>query len=162
MKNRILIAGTATAIGLSGVAGIGAVSAQNDSATGDPMSGLVDKLVSKFNLDKEEVQSVFNEAREEHEAQREKQQGEHLQALVDDGTITEAQKTAIEAKIKEMKEEREANKDSFKDLSGDERRAKMEEKRTELESWAQEQGLDLSKLRGILMGGRGPGGPPVE
>lgn len=126
------------------------------------MSNLVDKLVSKFNLNKEDVQSVYDEAHKEHEAQREQEQTKKLQALVDNGTITASQKTAIEVKIKEMKAECESSKDSFKDLSEDERKAKMDEKRQKLESWAKEQGLDLSKLRGVLMGGRGHGGPPPE
>lgn len=140
------------------MAGITAVSAQSNSSSNGPESSLVDTLVSKFNLNKDEVQAVLKEARLEHAAQREEQQNKRLQAFVDDGTITAAQKTAIEAKIKEMKEEREANKGSFKDLTADERTAKMNEKRAELEAWAGEQGLDLTKLREIFMSDKGPGG----
>jgi hypothetical protein len=88
-----------------------------------------------------------------------------LQKLVDAGTITVSQKTAVEAKLKELKAARESNKDSMKDLTDDERKAKMEEERTSLEAWAKEQGIDLANLKGILMGGGhggmgGPGGPP--
>lgn len=161
------MAGTIAAVGVSGIAGVSAVSAESDTASNDPMVSLVDKLVSKFNLNKDEVQSVFDESRAEMEAQREQRQAERLQELVEVGTITAEQKTAIEAKITELKEQREANKDSMQDLSNDERKAKMEEERASLESWAEEQGIDLSKLRGILMGGPGGhgghfGGPPPE
>ena len=147
-------------MGLSGAAGIGAVSAEATSSSADPMASLVDKLVAKFNLNKEEVESVFNESRAEMETQREKEQSERLQELVDEGTITAAQKTAIEAKVAELKEQREGNRESFKNLSDGERKSKMEEERSSLEAWAKEQGLDLSKLHGIFVGGRGPGGPP--
>lgn len=98
----------------------------------------------------------------EHEAEREQKVAERLQALVDDGTITSDQKAAIEAKLAELKEERESNRGEMKDLTPEERKAKHEERRTELESWASEQGLDLSDLKGIFMGGpkggRGPHG----
>jgi hypothetical protein len=156
LKNKILIAGTAAAIGLSGVAGFSAVSAESNASDGS--SSLVDKLVSKFNLNKSDVQKIFEEDRTEHEAAREKEQSEHLQKLVDAGTITASQKTAIEAKIKELKSARESSKDSMKDLTEAERKTKMEEERTNLESWAKAQGLDLTKLQGIFMGGRGHGG----
>lgn len=130
------------------------------------MSSLVQKIASKFNLNKDEVQKVFDEDRSAREAEREKDQAERLQKLVDAGTITASQKTAIEAKIKEMKAERDANKDSMKDLSDTERKAKMDAKKTELETWAKQQGLDLTKLQGVLMGGHGRGGhngpPPAN
>ncbi|MCA9308935.1 hypothetical protein KC973_01015 [Candidatus Saccharibacteria bacterium] len=80
--------------------------------------------------------------------------------MVDDGTITSDQKAAIEAKLAELKEERESNRDEMKDLTPEERKAKHEEHRTELESWASEQGLDLSDLKGIFMGGRKGGMGP--
>ncbi len=143
-----------------------AVSAQSDSSGSDPMSNLVDALVSKFNLNKEEVQSVFEADRTAREAERQQEQSQRLQDLVDDGTITAVQKTAIEAKIKERQAQRESNKDSLKDLTDEERKAKMEEERTSLETWAKAQGLDLTKLHGVLMGGGrgfgGPGGPPPD
>lgn len=127
------------------------------------MSGLVDKIATKFNLNKDEVQKLFDQDRTEHEAQREKEQATRLQKLVDAGTITATQKTAIEAKVKELKAEREVDRTSAKDLSDEERKSKMDEERTALDSWAKAQGLDLSKLRGVFFGGPGRhGGPAPE
>lgn len=127
---------------------------------------LVKKIAQKFNISQDDVQKVFDEERSAHQAEREKKAGERLQKLVDDGTITAEQKTAIEAKMKELKAEHEANKGTMKDLSEDERKAKMEEKRSALETWAQEQGLDLSKLKGVFGGPGGGhghrGGPRAE
>lgn len=156
LNKQLLVGGLLSAVGLSTVVGVGMASAQSGTAnTTDPMSSLVQKIASKFNLNKDEVQQVFDEEREAREAEREKRQSERLQKLVDEGTITSAQKTAIDAKIKELKTEREASKDSMKDLSDAERKAAMESKRTELETWTKSQGLDLSKLRGIFMGPHG-------
>lgn len=160
IKKPLLVAGIVGTVGI-GTLATGAVANAESGATesGGPMSGLVDKLVSTFNLDKDKVQEVFDEQRTEMEQQREQGRAEKLQALVDDGTITSAQKTAIETKIKEMKESREQNKDSFKDMTEEERKSAMDEKRIEMESWAEEQGIDLNELKGIFGGPGGHGGP---
>lgn len=47
----------------------------------------------------------------------------------------------------------------MKNLTDEQRKVKMEEERTSLESWAKAQGIDLTKLQGVFMGGKGPGGP---
>lgn len=162
---QFIVASIVGTIGMAGLATAGIANAETSNSSSDnPMSSLVDKIASTFNLDKSKVQEVFDAERTEHEAEREQQRTEKLQALVDAGTITEAQKTAIETKLKEMKAERETNGDDLKDLSDDERKTKMDEKRTALETWAKEQGLDLSELRGVLggPGGHGGGGPRGE
>ena len=150
-------------IGTAGLVGAQATHAASDTGSkSDPMSSLVDKLVSKFNLNKSDVQKVIDENRSEMDTKREARLSTRLQKLVDDGTITATQKTAIEAKLKELKSERESNKGSMKDMTDTERKAKMDTKKSELEAWAKENGLDLTKLRGIFMGGGrgGHGGPP--
>lgn len=151
----------ASIVGLVGTGGLATatiVGAENGGSTTDPMSSLVDKIASTFNLDKSKVQAVFDADRSAREAEREKQMSERLQTLVDDGTITALQKTAIEAKLVELKKERKADRETWKDLTDEQRKAKMEEKRTELENWAKEQGLDLSKLKGVFGGSGGRGG----
>lgn len=166
LNKSLLVGGILTTLGLGTLATVGIASAETGTDSNNPMSSLVQKIASKFNLNKDEVQKVFDEDRSAREAEREKDQAERLQKLVDAGTITASQKTAIEAKIKEMKAERDANKDSMKDLSDTERKAKMDAKKTELETWAKQQGLDLTKLQGVLMGGHGRGGhngpPPAN
>lgn len=117
------------------------------------------KIAKQFNLDSSEVEKVFEEDRKEHESEREAIQTKRLQKLVDNGTITDKQKTAIEAKLKEVRAEREKNRDSMDDLSDEQRKAKMDEHRAELESWAKQQGIDLSKLKDIFMPGGHRGGP---
>lgn len=163
VKTGLVAAAALASIGTVGMVGTQATQAANEPNTnGDPSSSLVDKLVSKFNLNKADVQKVFDENRSEMEAKREAEVKTRLQKLVDEGAITSEQKTKIEAKLKELKAEREANKDAMKDLSETDRKAKMDDKKAALESWAKENGIDLTKLQGVFMGpgmGRGHGGP---
>lgn len=150
---QIITAGIVGTVGIAGLTTAGVVSAEQ-SESSDGSSSLIDKIASTFNLDKAKVQEVFDTEREEREAKRDEQRAERLQQLVNDGTITTAQKSAIESKLKEMKAERTASKDTAKDMTPEERKNLMQEKRSELESWAKEQGVDLSELRGIF-GGHG-------
>lgn len=159
---QLIAAGIIGTVGIAGLTTFGIANAETAKNTeSNPMSSLVDKIASTFHLDKSKVQEVFDTERTERDTAREQRQATRLQALVDDGTITATQKSAIETKMKEMKAEREANKDGLKDLTDEERKAKMDEKRTALETWAKEQNLDLSKLKGVLGGpGGGHGGGP--
>ncbi len=162
MKTGLAAAAAIATIGTGGLIGAQAVSAESGATTStDPMSSLVDKLVSKFNLNKTDVQKIFDESRTEMEAKREEEQSARLQKLADAGTITAEQKTKIEAKLKELKASREPNKDSTKDLTDNERKTKRESERTTLEAWAKQNGIDLTKIGGVMMGQghRGPGGP---
>jgi hypothetical protein len=156
----LIVAGILGTVGVTALTGVGIASAESGTSnTTDPMSSLVQKIASKFNLNKDDVQKLFDEDKTTHEAEREQQIATRLQGFVDDGTITATQKTAIENKLKELKAERESDKETLKDLTDAQRKAKMDEKKTELESWAKEQGLDLTKLKGIFGGHGGHGGP---
>lgn len=155
----MLAAGAISTVGLASLAGVSAVSAQSGSPSGQ--AGLIEAISSKFNLNKAEVKQVFEAQHEKREAEHAKKQSERLQKLVDNGTITAEQKTAIETKLEELKADREANKGSMKDLTPEERKAKHDQKKAELEAWAKDNNLDLTKLKGVFMGGpmghRGPG-----
>lgn len=125
---------------------------------------LVDKIANTFNLNKADVQKVFDQEHTARQAEHKAQIEKRLQTLVDKGTITSDQKTAILQKLDELEASREQDKGSMKDLTPAERKAKMDEQKTALEAWAKQQGIDLSKLQGIFMGPghRGPGGPPPD
>ncbi len=79
-----------------------------------------------------------------------------MQKLVDKGTITAEQKTAIEAKLEELHTKREAEHESMKDLTPAERKAKRKQNKAEMEAWAKQEGIDLAKLKGVFMGHHGP------
>ena len=69
-KKSLLAVATLATIGGVGTLGVHAVSAQNNSGS-DPRSNLVDKIASTFNVNKADVQKVFDENHSEMEAKRE-------------------------------------------------------------------------------------------
>lgn len=160
MKKPLLIAGVVSTIGLAGLgAGVAQAATSSDSDKA-PMSGLVDAIATKFNLDKTQVQQVVDEQRTQMEAEREEKIKSQLNTLVKDGKITQAQADAITTKRAELHKEREANKDSADDKTAAERKTDREAKKTALETWAKEQGIDSKYLRYVF--GHGHGGPGMR
>lgn len=119
-------------------------------------STIIQKLVERFGLKEEDVKAVFDETRDEHKAQMQARLEERLNEAVESGEVTEEQKKLILAKHEELKAEREANKESFQDMTPEERHEAMETKKAELKSWAEANGIDLKYLFGGLgmRGGR--------
>ena len=129
VQNKVIMgAVSALTILLIGGASMSAFAQGNNSD-----GSLVDKVASKFNLNKQEVQSVFDEDRQAHQAEQKAERSTELQSKVDDGTITAEQKTAIEKKLEEMHASREQSKVS-------------------LEEWAKQNNIDAKY---VMMGGRG-------
>jgi hypothetical protein len=147
------------AVGVIAATVIGASVATAD--TSDPQSSLVQKISDKFKLNKSEVQAVFDEHRSEKRAAHEAKFEKRLTQAVEDGKITEDQKSKILAKHKELAARFESEKDSLKDKSPEERRAAMQSLRTELEQWAKDNGIDTKWLKGFVVkgfkGGHGHG-----
>jgi membrane protein involved in colicin uptake len=163
-KASLMVMGLAT-IGILGVGSLGA-SALSSSDSGQ--DGLAARLATKFGLNKDDVSKEIDSYREEEHTKREAEMktklSEALQKKVDDGTITAAQKTALEAKLEEKYKAREAemkaNKDSGSRLSKAEMKAKREAEKTEMDAWLKEQGInvDLKDLLSTPDGnGHGPG-----
>ncbi|MDQ5885383.1 MAG: hypothetical protein QG645_547 [Patescibacteria group bacterium] len=129
VQNKVIMgAVSALTILLIGGASMSAFAQGNNSD-----GSLVDKVASKFNLNKQEVQSVFDEDRQAHQAEQKAERSTELQSKVDDGTITAEQKTAIEKKMEETHASREQSKAS-------------------LEEWAKQNNIDAKY---VMMGGRG-------
>jgi len=123
-------------------------------AFGDQPSLIIQKLVSKFGLKQEEVQGVFNEARQERQQENQAKLEERLVKAVADGKISEAQKALILNKHKQMQTERDADLEAWKDLTREERQSAFQQRRDELLEWAGDNGIDSSYL-GLLHEGRG-------
>lgn len=107
------------------------MSAESQSNNQD---NIVDKISSTFNLNKDEVQKVFDQNREEHRAEMEAKMEERLNTAVSDGKLTQDQATKIKAKKAELKTFMESQKDS----SHEDRHEAMQAKRNELKQWAEE------------------------
>lgn len=161
MKKQLAIIGAVTAISAAGLTGVGLAHAANTTGTSsNPMSGLVDAIASKFNLDKTKVQAVFDEQHSKLEAEREQQVKDQVAQLVKDGKLTQAQADKINAKRAELEKQREADRTADQNLTDAQRKAKMDEHRTAIDTWLKENSID-QQYAYLLMGGRGhgPGGP---
>lgn len=130
----LLVAGLVLA-GIAGTTTL-AATAVNAQSNGDT---LVEKIASKFNLNKSDVQAVFDEAHDEHEAEKQAEFSDDLQDKVDSGDITAEQKTLIENKFKELQGQRDSNRQA-------------------LEDWAEQNNIDAKYLHM----GHGRGGSDLQ
>lgn len=154
IKKSLMVAGAVATIGVAGIAGLGVASAAtNPSGSSD---SLIDKLATKFNLNKSDVEAVFEEEKTEREAEHQQMIEERLTELVADGKLTEDQKSKILAKQAELKAQLEEEHEALKDKTKEERRAVIEQKREELKAWAEENNIPTEYLR-FIGGFHGPG-----
>ena len=123
-------------IAVLGLCGVAVVGAQTENGKGDYLP-IIQKLADKFNLNIDEVKEFFEENRTER-----------IQEKLTKSGLTEEQIESLRAKKEELREEW----GLLKDLSPEERRAKMQEIKEEMKSWAEENGIDSGALNGF--GGR--------
>lgn len=156
-KKTLMVAAAITTLGVGGAMGMqGVVNAATGTNPSSPRSGLVDKIASKFNLNKDDVQAVFDAQRTEMEAQRAQEVKDRIAQAVKDGKITQDQADKITAKFQEMQ----ANRDAMKDKTAAERKQAMQQNRDDMKQWAQDNGISLDTLRSIL--GKPHGGPAPD
>lgn len=145
MNKKILALGilpvTLAAVGVIGLVGMTSVYAED--STDYPT--IVQNLAEKFGLSESDVQSVFEETRTQEKEER-------LDELVDDGTITEAQKQLILDKEEEQQTKMEEIMDQS--MTASERRDAMDALRDEMDTWADENDIPQEALRLCF----GPGG----
>ena len=146
-----MLAAALASLGIASVVGVGTVAAQESGST-----SLADRIATQFNLNKDEVQKVIDEDRDARHAEMQQRAEERLQEAVDAGKLTAEQKDKIVAKMQELHEKREAQRDEFQSMTRDERRAAIQAQREELEQWAQDNNIPVQYL---MFGGRGHGGP---
>ncbi len=155
MDKKILM-GAAAAVVITSAAAFGAIGV---SAQGSDMNqNVVQKLAEKFNLNESDVQAVFDQTREERHQEMETKYEDNLNTAVSEGKITEEQKTLILAKHDEIEKNREANRENWQNLTPEERRTQMQQQRDEMQTWADQNGINLSLIMGMGDGMRGPHG----
>ncbi len=158
MKNKILLTlAAATVLGAGLFTSRQVFAQETEQSAGNQMTSLVQRIAQKFNLQESEVQAVFDQERQEHQAQRQAAAEARLTQLVTDGKITEAQKQLIVAKQKELQEKRHSQMDSMKTMTQEERHSAMETERQSLEDWAKQNGIDVQYLMMMHGNGKGPG-----
>ena len=158
MKKQLLTAGIMSAVGLAGITGASMAFADDNSSTNNsPMSGMVTAIADKFKLNKDDVQKVFDEQHSKMEQEHEQRVKDELATLVKDGKLTQEQADKLAAKRAELEKERQANRTNNQQKSRDDMKKEMDTKRSELETWAKDNGIDSQYLR-FVMGRGGHGG----
>lgn len=149
IKTALVVGAGVTAMSLGS---LGVVSAATDSSSSDPESSLVSKIASKFNLNKSEVQAVFDQEHADRRAEMKTERASALKQAVTDGKLTQAQAdhiTAVWAEIDALMGSKKPSEQS--DATRKAIKAKMDGLRT----WAKQQNLDLGSIVGL----HGRGGP---
>jgi hypothetical protein len=100
-KKSLLIAGAVTTLGIASTFGAHAALATYNHDTND--ESLVERIATKFNLSENDVQAVFDDYKSDQAAEK---TSEYLQKLVDQGKITPEQKTLIENKLNELRDQK--------------------------------------------------------
>lgn len=157
LKKSVVIGLSAASLGLAGIGGITAVSAAT-TTDGSESNSIVDKIATKFGLNKDEVKAVFETDRADHQKEMKEKQTTKLAEAVSNGTITQAQADHISdawAEIEALRGESASPQDE-----SDDTRAAIREKRDALKTWAREQDIDLKLIGGF--GGHGLGGPGMD
>ena len=147
-KRTIIIAIIIGAIASVAIFGAGLVVAA-EKVTNPPIARM---LAERLNLDVDEVQGVLNDEHEtRHEAMHEGMEAQHEEQLdqaVEDGEITEAQKTAILEKMDDIHEAQ----DDLKDKDPEEMHEAMEALHDDFTKWLEDNDIDPS-LIGPIGGG---------
>lgn len=162
LKHGLLVSGAVLSIGAASLGTAGLAQAATSSDT-SPNQSIIEKLVSKFNLNKEEVQQLFDEDRTEREAERTQVMNDKINDLVTEGKLTQEQADKLIAKAKELQTQRESNRDSMNDKTDEERKEAMKAERESFTQWLSDNDIDEEYGRLIMghgPGGRGHGGPP--
>lgn len=150
MKNTLKIALAAvTLIGGTSLA-TGYVSAQEGNR---PVEDFAQRLSQRFGLNQSDVESFMQEMHDERQADREAQYITKLDELVSAGTLTSAQKDSLLALHEQNQEAMESMRDQ--DLTPEERREQMDAHREAMDTWAEENGIDIHEL---MMGFGNEGG----
>lgn len=139
---------------LAFIMGAGAYGIANANTKEGPFhSALVEKIAQRFNLNKDDVEKVFDENRDEVQKNMQANFEKRLDDAVSRGEITKEQKEAIIKKRAELQAQFEGNRDKIRDMTPAERKAQFENHRAEIEKWAKDNGIDLKYLIGGI--GRG-------
>jgi hypothetical protein len=145
------------AVVLAGVASTGALHAMAQNNTTGSQT-LAQKIALKFGLNQSDVQAVFDQNRADHQATMQQRFEDRLTQAVSDGKLTDDQKTEILDKMKELESQRQSDWSQLKDMTPGQRRTAMESKRTDLENWAKDNGIDPQYLMFHMRMDKGMGG----
>ncbi len=157
--NKILIPTIALSIfTVAGAVGIGSAFADDSQH-----SSIAQKIADRFSLNVDDVNKVFEEQQAERQAEMKQKQEDQLNSLVSEGKITEEQKQLLINKFEEKRAENESNKgnksqnkEEFKNMTQEERKAERAQRQAEMDAWFEANGIDKELFS--KMGENGPQG----
>lgn len=112
-----------------------------------PHDSIVQRLVERFGLNQDEVESVFEQEHQERQQQMTALREEKLNQAMTAGVITAEQKQALLDKQNQWREENQGQEPG-----------ERQNHQQEMQTWMAENGIDHEALS-EYMGGFGPGGP---
>lgn len=137
-KRAIVTAAIVATLGASVFAAVSTTYAATMPAVNDnPVSGLVTAIATKFHLNKEDVQAVFDEQRNQIHADLEAKMATRLDQAVTDGKLTQAQADAVIAKQAEL----DTFLQSQKDVAPADRQAALKTEMEALKTWAKDNSI---------------------
>lgn len=137
-KRAIVTAAIIATLGASVFAAVSTTYAATIPAVNDnPVSSLVTAIADKFHLNKDDVQAVFDEQRNQVHADMEAKMSAHLDQAVTNGKLTQAQADAVTAKQAELN----TFMQSQKDIAPADRQAAMKTEMDSLKTWAKDNGI---------------------
>jgi len=153
-----VVASLAAGLALLGLLGTGTAIAATTQSDNSEYSSIIQNLSEKFGLSEADIQTVFDETRQE-------QREAGLDKAVEAGTITEEQKQLILDKEDEIQTQ--IDEINSEKLTADERQTAMRDIMEETRTWADENDIPMMLLHGGMMGrgeemgprGFGPGEP---
>lgn len=148
-KQALLAGAGVLTIGAAGLGLSATTSALSQSSSTDPQASLIDKLVSKFNLKRSEVQAVFDADHATHEKEMKTERETGLKKALSSGKITQVQYDHIIGVFKKVDALMSAAKTETN-------RTKMHNLLDELRTWMEQQKISQSVLG---QPPRGPGAP---
>jgi hypothetical protein len=119
--------------------------AQTNGQTSIP--SVAQEIANKFHLNEGDVQSVFNQHKQQMQAKMESNYETYLGNLVTSGKITEEQQQLILTKHKELMTQMQSDGKSFKSLTPAERKAQMQATMKDLQTWSKQNNISLKYLR---------------
>ena len=157
LKKSFLAAIAAAGVGATALGATAVFAASSGEGMKGGMNDLVAVIATRFNLDQDDVQAVFDEQRGAHEAKRQQAEADRLTQAIADGKLTQAQADAITAKRAEMEADR-PDSEEMQSMTEEEHKADMEAKKAEMDAWIEENDIPQEYM---FFGhhGRGPGGP---
>lgn len=111
---------------------------------------LAQEIAKKFHLNQKDVQSVFDQHKNEVQARMESNYENYLNNLVKAGKITQQQEQLILAEHKQLISQSESNASKFKNMTPSERRAQFQATRQQVANWAKQNNINPQYLHPFL------------